>query len=47
MSVKGDLLLTTVALLVVGGLCVKGITSFNRMAEMQQPQKMALLHEKN
>ena len=41
-SVKGDLFLATVALLVVGGLCVKGAVSISKNMEVGQ-----IKHETN
>lgn len=46
-SLKGDLLLTTVALLVVGGLCIKGAVSFNKQQPCNETQKITMTLEQN
>lgn len=42
MSFKGDLLLATAALIVVGGLCVKGAASFNKPLHENESTKVTL-----
>lgn len=41
-SFKGDLLLATAALIVVGGLCVKGAASFNKPLQENGSPKITL-----